>query len=70
MSTSTSQKVRPTSTPIHAAFSTLGALARRVVHAPSVPIAVAAVTAAVASTACFSCGPLAPPRMPVDEERA
>ena len=70
MSTSTSQKVRPISAPIRAAFSTLGALARRVVHAPSVPTAIAAVTAAVTSTACFSCGPLAPPRMPVDEERA
>ena len=70
MSTSTSKNVRPTSAPIRAAFATLGALARRVVQAPSVPIAIAAATAAVASTACFSCGPLAPPRMPVDEERA
>ena len=69
MSTLT-KPLQPKQSALRAALATLGRVRARLTASPSLPVAVVAVTAAVSNTACFSCGPLAPPRMPSAAERA
>lgn len=58
----------PNQRPIRAALATLGAISHRIVRSPRLPLVVITAATALGATACFSCGPLAPPEMPSARE--